>query len=77
MSFVLQELAIKLGAALRGEPQAVISDVASLPRAQAGHLTYAESRKQMPLVQKTSAAAVLINEELSALLDQPLRRQVS
>jgi len=64
MSFTLQELAQQLGAAVQGDGSIVITDVASLPEARSGHLSFVEGRKHVNGVGKSSASALITSQEL-------------
>jgi len=70
MLFTTKDLAACVDGTLQGSGEARLTDVAPLPTAGAEHLTYAESRKQLPLVQKSQAGAILVNAELASLLTE-------
>lgn len=73
MSFKIQDLAVLLDGVIQGDGTAVLTDVAPLPSAGPEHLTYAESRRQLPQVQCSKAGAILVTSELAAMIpDNPV-----
>ncbi|WP_437201713.1 UDP-3-O-(3-hydroxymyristoyl)glucosamine N-acyltransferase [Planctomicrobium sp. SH664] len=63
-----QELASNIGARIQGNATLALRDVAPLESAEADEISYGESRKQLTAITKSAAAAVLVTEEVAALL---------
>jgi len=70
MSFTIQDLSTCVDGTTQGSGKALLTDVAPLPSAQPHHVTYAESRKQLPLIQKSQAGAILVTAELATMLTE-------
>ncbi|SFJ62755.1 UDP-3-O-(3-hydroxymyristoyl)glucosamine N-acyltransferase [Planctomicrobium piriforme] len=68
MSFSLNDLARNLQATLRADSDIRLSDVASLDCAEAQHLSYADSKKQISAIAKCRAGALLVTAEAAAAL---------
>lgn len=71
----LRELAEKLGCRLEGNPEIEIAGVAGIDHAAAGQLTFLANRRYSPLLKRTEASAVLIEEGVTLERDagqQPL-----
>ncbi len=58
----LAEVAEKLGCRLEGPPEVEIRGVAGIEFAEAGQLTFVANRRYAPLLKKTRASAVLVEE---------------
>jgi len=70
MSFSVQDLASCIdGSPLSGK-ETLLTDVAPLPTAEGHHLTYAESRKQLPQIQQSRAGAILVTADVAAALPE-------
>ncbi len=61
----LGELAARFNLKLEGDPGCIISRVAPLARAGAGELAFLSDRKRLKELDETSAAAIILTEELS------------
>lgn len=73
MSFSIQDLAACVDGTVQGAGEAILQDVAPLPSAQPQHVTYAESRKQIPQIQKSSAGAIFVTADVAeSLPDSPV-----
>ena len=59
-TFTLAELAERLGATLHGDPTAIITGVAGIETAAAGHLTFVANVKYNAFARSTRATAVLV-----------------
>jgi len=70
MSFSVQDLAACVDGIPRGHSEIRLTDVAPLPTAEGHQLTYAESRKQLPQIQRCRAGAILVTAELAAALPE-------
>jgi len=68
MSFTVQDLAICVDGTVQGPGETRLVDVAPLPTATSHHVTYAETRKQLPQIRRSQAGALLVNAELAELL---------
>ncbi|WP_437187920.1 UDP-3-O-(3-hydroxymyristoyl)glucosamine N-acyltransferase [Planctomicrobium sp. SH668] len=68
MSFSVKDLADRVGGIVKSQTDTQLQDVAPLPTAGAKHVTYAEARKQLPLLQKSEAGAVFVNADLASAL---------
>jgi UDP-3-O-[3-hydroxymyristoyl] glucosamine N-acyltransferase len=60
MSFTLGQIAEKIGAELHGDPELIISGLASLGEAKGGDLSYIASRKFRKQLDTTGASALII-----------------
>jgi UDP-3-O-[3-hydroxymyristoyl] glucosamine N-acyltransferase len=67
-SFSAQELATRIGGIVQGDGHVTLDDVAPLESAGARHLTFAESRKQIPQLKRSEAGAVLVTAETAEAL---------
>ncbi len=61
----LNDLALELGAALRGEGETVILGLADLGAAEPGDLVFAENEKFLALALQSRASAILVTEALA------------
>lgn len=61
----LSELAQHINAHLRGDPEVIITALASLSDAGANDLTFAHEQRYLEQVEKTRAAAVIVPEDFS------------
>lgn len=68
----LQELAIALGATLRGDPQCRIVGLAPLERAKQGELSFLTSPQYRKYLSGTHASAVLLGQEEADLCSLPV-----
>lgn len=59
----LQELVDSIGATLQGDPECVITGLASLEEAGPGHLSFLTSRQYRKFLKLTSASAVILRPE--------------
>lgn len=65
MTFTLQDLAIRSGGELVGDPSQVITGAASLPEATSGEISFFANPKYLPLLRKTRASAVFVPVEFA------------
>ena len=65
------KLAAAIGAELQGEPDVVVTGVASLEVAGAGDLTFFANKRYRPQLEATSAGAVILPAEAAALCPVP------
>jgi UDP-3-O-[3-hydroxymyristoyl] glucosamine N-acyltransferase len=65
-NFTLKELAKKLSLKYEGDPDCILVGVAALSLANSTELSFCRSSKQVPLLEKTKAGAVIISPELSS-----------
>jgi len=63
MGMTLDELALRIGASVRGDGSAVVDGCAGLEEAGAGHVSFLANRKYARLLSQTQAAAVIVSEE--------------
>ena len=66
MPVSLGELATRFGCELIGDPDSIVDNVASLPNAGPGSLSFLASAAFKPQLPSTKAAAVILREEDSA-----------
>jgi UDP-3-O-[3-hydroxymyristoyl] glucosamine N-acyltransferase len=64
MEFSAQQIAAVLGGELRGNGQAMVSDVAPVEHAQAHHLSFVTDEKYLPMLKTTHAGVVLVTRSL-------------
>ncbi len=64
MEFSAKQIAALLGGELRGNADAMVSDVAPVEQAQACHLSFVTDEKYVPFLKTTQAGAVLITRAL-------------
>lgn len=69
----LAALAERLGASLTGDPEALISGVAGIEEAGAGHLTFVANPKYAAKARTTEATAVLVEPEFAEISAATLR----
>jgi len=69
----LGELASRLGAELRGNPDAEVTGVKGIEEAGASEITFVANPKYAGLARKTSAAAVLVEPEFPEIETATLR----
>ncbi len=62
MQFTLAELAIKFGCELKGNPEAVVSSIATLSSALAGDISFFANKKYKQQLIDTNATAVILRE---------------
>ena len=62
MQFTLAELAIKFGCELKGNPETVVSAIASLSSASAGDISFLANKKYKQQLIDTNATAVILRE---------------
>ena len=65
MSITLKELAEKLTAELRGDPNIVITQLAPLPQAQMGAISFLADPKYREALKNTHASAVMVTAEFA------------
>jgi UDP-3-O-[3-hydroxymyristoyl] glucosamine N-acyltransferase len=70
-SFTLPEIAAWLSGEVAGDNGVCITQVASLLHAKANEITFVSDSKYLPLLEKTSAGAILIAPEYAAVTDRP------
>ena len=63
MGMTLDELALRIGAMVRGDGSAVVEGCAGLEEADAGHVSFLANRKYTRLLSQTKAAAVILSKE--------------
>lgn len=68
IQFTAQQIAAMLGAALTGDPNRAVTDVAPLETAQEQHLSYITDEKYLPLLNTTHAGVLLVTQSLAAQL---------
>jgi UDP-3-O-[3-hydroxymyristoyl] glucosamine N-acyltransferase len=61
----VHEIALLLGAEIRGDGHFVISDVAPLESADAGHLSFFDNRKYLEVFKLTKAGACIVSPEMA------------
>ena len=65
-SFTLKQLAEKLSLPYKGDPNYIVVSVAALGVADSTQLSFCRSEKQVPLLEKTKAGAVIVSPKLSS-----------
>jgi len=68
----LSEVAKKLGCRLEGSPDIEIDGVAGIENAEAGQVTFLANRRYFPLLKKTRASAILVEEGVGLARDASL-----
>ena len=71
------ELAAKLGAALEGDPNAVVRGVADLRAARAEHLSFAVKPRYLSAVAASAAAAVIVPRDAAIAAPKPALLRVA
>ena len=71
------ELAAKLGAALEGDPKAVVHGVADLRAARAGQLSFAVKPRYLSAVAASAAAAVIVPQDAAIAAPKPALLRVA
>ena len=71
MSLTLGEIASKIGAELRGDPDLIINNPATIETAEAGDITFISNRKFSKFLKTTKASAVIVYPGLESA-DQSL-----
>src|SRR5882757_2072851 len=72
-SLTLAQLADHLGATLHGDPAALITGVAGIEDAAAGHVTFVANQKYAALARTTGATAVLVEPDFPEIAAATLR----
>lgn len=62
-TYKLSEVAVAIGAELRGDPNCVINGIATIQNAQAGQLTFLSNVKYRKYLADTKASAVIISKQ--------------
>ncbi|MEZ5941328.1 MAG: UDP-3-O-(3-hydroxymyristoyl)glucosamine N-acyltransferase [Planctomycetaceae bacterium] len=70
MQLSIRDIAQRVDAQVRGECKRQIDDVAPLTEAEATHITFLESAKELKKADQSAAGAVLITEELAERLPE-------
>ena len=73
VSVTLADLAHRLGAELRGDPEALITGIAGIEEASAGDLTFVSNPRYAKLAHSTQATAVLVQPDFPEIRVATLR----